>query len=349
MIKAKKLRKRSPRHLDFDESLPRTMPELPTEAIKGSTKAKRFIDELIEKARRSKSDLFAQVVPARHTGRGFYAEMYRRNRKEAQRNRSGRTIALYLNDMQQGLWADTGVPFVFDIEGQLIDGQHRSEALMRWGEARPLLLVVTKDPNAYRALDVGKRRTVRDFYKSRTGHSIHGAVASAIMHESTDFKFNFPVTPRRQDYLIEVYDLIDEAMLFNHMRVNAGQISGALRSCRLDHAMALDFFDAAFRGKQHIQGIVVPHLEVLIRAWRRIKGEGRDRRDAIGGRELRQAQAHLGMLAFRAFMEGRELKRLQAPKGGWGKEMTPPISWEYLDTVDAGKTKVKKDPLAKFR
>lgn len=349
-VKAKKLRKRSPRNLNIeDDAAPRSLPELPADAVKGSARASAFIDDLIEKARRSKHDLYAQVVPARHTGPGFYAELFRRNRIESQRTRSGRVVSLYVNDMHQGLWAVTGMPFIFDIEGKLIDGQHRAEALMRWGEKQPLLLVVTKDPNAYRALDVGKRRNVKDFFKSRTGFNIHGSVASAIMQESTDFRYHVRVSPRRQDYFIEVYDLMEEAMLLNQVRANAGQIASALRSCRLDHSMALDFFDAAFRDKQHIGGIVVPHLEVLIRSWNRLKQGDSRSRGHVGGRQLRQAQAHWGMHAFRSFVEGRELKRLQAPKGGWGKEIEPPISWDYLDAVDAGRIKIKKDPLRPYR
>ena len=194
--------------------------------------------------------------------------------------------------MQQGLWADAGTPYTLDISGTLIDGQHRLEALIRWGEAVPIIVVVTKDPNAYRALDVGKRRTVRDFYKSRTGTGINGSVVSAIMTETLDFSFASKVSPRQQDNLIERYDQLDVALMFNHLRCNAGQIASALRSCRLHYDHACDFFDAALENKQHIDGTVVPHLELLTKAWMRLKTDTRGGRDSVlGGRYLRPTSA----------------------------------------------------------
>ena len=54
------------------------------------------------------------------------------------------------------------------------------------------------------------------------------------------------------------------------------------------------------------------------------------------------------MTMFRAFMEGHEPKRLSAPKGGWGRDIVAPISWEYLDRVHARKVKIVKNPLAPY-
>jgi hypothetical protein len=78
------------------------------------------------------------------------------------RNKSHHTISAYARDMANGDWVTTGDPIRFDSKGNLIDGQHRLEAVVESGLKIPFLVVYGLDTRARHALDIGRKRSPAD-------------------------------------------------------------------------------------------------------------------------------------------------------------------------------------------
>lgn len=236
------------------------------------------------------------------------------------------SVRRYVRSLQKGLWEMTCDPYVLSPEGRLLNGQHRTEAVLRAAiPPEEIIIGATKDPNAYLGMDLGTARRLQDFYKNRTGKTAPTSVLSGIVSEALDFQYGIRESARIADEILSEYDLLEEsAMLPRRMLV--GQFAAALRACRLDRTLAVPFFTAAFEGSQALRegGQQVTQLKLLQHAW------ARSAKDTKQGDESKQAMAYYGLQAFRAYYEGKTLTKLQAPKGGWGAHVEIPISLDYI-------------------
>jgi hypothetical protein len=79
-------------------------------------------------------------------------------------NRTVRKAAVtqYASDMAAGLWRQTGQGIIFDIEGRLMDGQHRLQAIIQSNRTVKMTVVRGVSPSAMPMIDVGLKRTVGD-------------------------------------------------------------------------------------------------------------------------------------------------------------------------------------------
>ena len=86
------------------------------------------------------------------------ADMLSRN----QNNRSIRTkvVESYARDMQNGAWEETAQAITFDVDGNLLDGQHRLNAIIKAGVPQNML-VVTDAPRSS-MYDAGLSRSMVD-------------------------------------------------------------------------------------------------------------------------------------------------------------------------------------------
>lgn len=89
------------------------------------------------------------------------AEVFLENNK-SNRTISKTTVGTYARDMEEGRWRFTGAPISFDADGNLLDGQHRMEALRQSGTTQEFLIVRNLDSAARQAIDIGRRRSVAD-------------------------------------------------------------------------------------------------------------------------------------------------------------------------------------------
>jgi hypothetical protein len=78
------------------------------------------------------------------------------------RNLSQKTVEAYARDMVSGDWLMTGDPVRFDVKGNLIDGQHRLQAIAETGLTFKLLIVYGLEEKARYALDMGRKRNPGD-------------------------------------------------------------------------------------------------------------------------------------------------------------------------------------------
>ncbi len=78
------------------------------------------------------------------------------------RNMRNATVAKYARDMTAGNWQFTGEAIKFDINGNLLDGQHRLMAIMQSGTTLPMLIVNGLPPESQDVMDSGDKRTAGD-------------------------------------------------------------------------------------------------------------------------------------------------------------------------------------------
>ena len=88
------------------------------------------------------------------------AEAYM-ERNKINRSVSNHTVAKYANDMSNGMWQINGEPIVFDVNGNLKDGQHRLLAVIRAGVPVSMLVVrgVSEDVSIF---NIGRGRSITD-------------------------------------------------------------------------------------------------------------------------------------------------------------------------------------------
>lgn len=120
------------------------------------------------------------------TRQNFWAEEHIISPEEAQslldsnnnnRDLSPRLITRMARDLTNGAWAFNGESLKFDRNGQLVDGQHRLNAIIV--SQKPMRTVVCGglDPEIFSSLDSGKKRNLADLLKL-AGVSQYGMTAA---------------------------------------------------------------------------------------------------------------------------------------------------------------------------
>lgn len=78
-----------------------------------------------------------------------------------QRAIRGGHVARLLHDMENGNWK-IGPDAILRVKGKLANGQHRLEALVRYGKPLRFLVMDSNDDELYKIIDAGMRRLVAD-------------------------------------------------------------------------------------------------------------------------------------------------------------------------------------------
>lgn len=96
---------------------------------------------------------------------------------ERQRNQSERTVDRYASDLLADQFPFTGDPIRFNVDGELIDGQHRCTAVVESGIPYVVLVIRGLGQEIIRSLDGGRSRKFPDDLKIH-GYSNHTALAA---------------------------------------------------------------------------------------------------------------------------------------------------------------------------
>lgn len=81
------------------------------------------------------------------------------------RSLNNRTVEYYQDQIKRGLWELNGETIKIAIDGTLLDGQHRLEAVSRSGISIETFVARNIPNNAFTTIDTGKVRTHADFLK----------------------------------------------------------------------------------------------------------------------------------------------------------------------------------------
>lgn len=71
-------------------------------------------------------------------------------------------VARYVADMADSLWINNGQPIVFSDAGELLDGQHRLSAIIKYGQPVSMMVVRGVPRQAFVTMDSGKPRKLPD-------------------------------------------------------------------------------------------------------------------------------------------------------------------------------------------
>lgn len=103
---------------------------------------------------------------------------------EHNRNVKDDVVTRYSRDMQQGRWRLNGDSIRFDVDGNLVDGQHRLMACIRAGKPFSSLVVTGLQPEDFGTIDNGRARSAADYVGMAGGRNatMRAALAKMILH-----------------------------------------------------------------------------------------------------------------------------------------------------------------------
>jgi hypothetical protein len=85
-----------------------------------------------------------------------------RHNNPKNRNIQTNRVARYVKEMLSGRWTENGDPIRFDVNGNLIDGQHRLSAVVGASMQQSFLVVKNVEHDAIYTIDTGKTRNAGD-------------------------------------------------------------------------------------------------------------------------------------------------------------------------------------------
>lgn len=108
------------------------------------------------------------------------AKSWLSDRFESQRQVSQQKVSMYLREMRLGYWKLTHQPIAISSEGKVLDGQHRLEALIQYGQPLRMTVVLNADPDTFGVIDRGYTRTKIQVAKMAGCDFLSSASVSAL-------------------------------------------------------------------------------------------------------------------------------------------------------------------------
>lgn len=106
------------------------------------------------------------------------AERWLKLNKENRNIRSG-CVWLLAREMKEGEWKENGETIKFDVEGNLIDGQHRLSAIIKSGCSQKIFIARGVERVAFPTIDQGTSRSLSDNFNS-AGELLYSELSTAV-------------------------------------------------------------------------------------------------------------------------------------------------------------------------
>lgn len=117
------------------------------------------------------------------------------------RNLNANAVADYARDMAAGRWHLTHQGIAFSDTGELLDGQHRLQAIIRAGIAVRMYVTKGVDPDAFKVLDTGRQRTLADRFQIEGAKNANqlAAVARKVTLWEMGKPWSRSISPTREE------------------------------------------------------------------------------------------------------------------------------------------------------
>ncbi|MEO8466269.1 MAG: hypothetical protein ABI640_13075 [Gammaproteobacteria bacterium] len=161
-------------------------------------------------------------------------------------------VARYVQEMQAGEWLMNAEAIKFDWDGRLVDGQHRLAAIEKAGVPVQILVARGLDPEVFKTLDTGHKRSASDVLAIRGAKNPLGmAIALRLLHRLVNDQLHSKsrITNTQLDDLLAAHPrfhaLTEEA---DHAPYSSGYLSGGnlmfafYTACHVDESRARRFF-----------------------------------------------------------------------------------------------------------
>jgi hypothetical protein len=229
-------------------------------------------------------------------------------------------VAGYARDMKAGKWRRNGETIKIARDGTVPDGQHRLWACMEAGVPFWSLVATGVEPDAQDTIDIGIGRKFSDQLAIKNEPS--AVVLASVTRWSLRWLHGVRAgTAGAGKYKPTQQEMLDFLAVTPHLRDATAFAVKARQSFKSVRASAWGMAWILFNSTDPIAGQVFlerlmdgaglpmghPALAFRARIWNAVEN---------GERLNEQEQLALMILAWNAWREGRELTRLQLPKGG---------------------------------
>lgn len=249
----------------------------------------------------------------------------------AHHNRCNRTIregkvASYARDMQSGRWLFNGDAIRFAADGTLLDGQHRLTAVIRAGVPFETVVVRGLRNATQETMDIGAHRTLGDalHLRGESNAAMLGAVARRALrfkagNVATGGRTHAPTNAEMSAYIEENPSIRRAAEVGVRSRTSVPVAPSVIGTAYL-LAAELSFENAEyFYVTQLIDCVGLREGDPARALLRRFQHEA-----TVGGRQIDPDDAfRYCIVAWNHYRAGRQISKMQAPKGGWGANSMP--------------------------
>lgn len=270
----------------------------------------------------AKDAVTSSVIPVNAVTARKWLERNLRNRKIAPP-----VVERYRRDMESGRWTFAGDPIRFDINGHLIDGQHRLAALAELDEVTiPLLVIQGLPSESQMVMDQGRKRTpgqqlgllgIRNSNQVAAGVKHFLLWREGLMFRDSRRSQAVMTSAQIEDFVDKNANCIDRLQGYS----KALNTAEAPPSATWSTAIAFDLLhpDLAQEFFVTLAGGGAPRnhpINTLDQRLRRI----RRNKTSTSTREYMA----LIVMAWNAWRDGREIMKFQKPRGGiWTAESFP--------------------------
>jgi hypothetical protein len=231
--------------------------------------------------------------------------------------------------MTEGNWHNDGTPIRFNVDGQMIDGQHRSMAISMTGKTQTLMVVRGVEQAAMTTIDTGKTRSRSDVLSIHDPElkdvvAIAGA-ATVVLRWKKGVRGNaLRNTYVSNDEFVRFFDEHREDILTANR--NGGRVARATRGVT-QQAMSLCAYlfsqiepeDAQFFWDRVIDGAGLDKGSPILALRRFFEREARSTRDNVRA----DIAAAITIKAWNAYRQGRTVELLGFKVGGAKPERFP--------------------------
>ena len=177
-------------------------------------------------------------------------------------NHENRTIrqknVLYLSDLiKKGEWVVTHQGIAFDVNGKLIDGQHRLLAIAKSGIDTPILVTRDIEPDAFIAIDTHAKRNQADVYRISKPYAAFISSLCRSLNRSFS-KFNHKETTnliRKTKDDFETYALNHNVRFFS-----SGAVTSALIYSIYKHSESVAYITALYENLRLANYLEMPAI-----------------------------------------------------------------------------------------
>jgi hypothetical protein len=249
-------------------------------------------------------------------------------RNKGNRNVRENKVQEFAGDMKRGAWIVNGESIQFDIEGRILNGQHRLLACVMADTAFTTFVVRNLPKEAQTTMDTGIKRNLGDTLRWRGEkdvYSLGGALRIIWYFKQTRTitTQGIRVQPTKSELLTlldehpEIRDYIAPPRADENKKLLAPSVSAALYYLfsRVDEDDAKEFFKRLGSGANLSENDPIFRLRNVL-----IQNRGRTH-----SKMSTKHKAALAVKAFNAWREGREITLLRYASGGAKPEPFPMI------------------------
>lgn len=210
---------------------------------------------------------------------------------EGNRMLNDRTSITLAKQMTDGNWKFNGEPIIISDHGNLMDGQHRLNAIIRSGTTQQMLVIRGIEQNAFDTIDVGKNRTGTDVLSTEGIARKEAACLATVIKLDTLIKYNGTFshnlsndhlyTPSaileshngNVDYLSAVEFLFENTGTMKNLPISAGYLALIIyRTFQIDKDFSEDWI------KRFISGVGVTDNENMMHLRNKFWSENNSKR-----------------------------------------------------------------------